>query len=155
MKRNSIFIIIFVFFLSLLFSNTVFAKGGKKRKGSGGMASYKKETFTTIKGNIKSISTVFNKITREKGLHLKVKTSSGYYIVHVCPQWYADKQKFQFDKDELLTISGSTFVKDKKQNIYAATIIRSSSETLKLRDKDTGKNLWGARFQDVKKSKTQ
>ncbi len=33
------------------------------------------------------------------------------------------------------------FIKDKKQNIYATTIIRNSPETLNLRDKDTGKGL--------------
>ncbi len=153
MRRNSIFFIIFLFSFSLIISTSVFGKEGKGCKRGGGMSPYKKETFTTIKGNIKSIDTVFNKAKQKKGLHLKVKTSSGDYIVHVCPQWYADKQKIQFSIDELLTVSGSTFIRDNEQNIYAATIIRSSSETLKLRNPDTGDGLWGARFQDEKMSK--
>lgn len=140
MNRNSILFILFLFSFSLIIPNCAGIKGSKGR-----MAPYRQETFTTINGKVDSIDTVFNKIKQEKGLHLTVKTSSGEYIVHVCPQWYADKEQLKFENGELLTISGSTFTKDNEPNIYAATIINGSSKSLNLRNPDTGDGLWDSR----------
>lgn len=146
MQRNSIFFIIFP--LSFILIACSISAGGSR-----GMAPYKKETFATIKGEVKSIDTVFNRVTQEHGLHLTVKTSSEEYIVHVCPQWYADKKQLTFEKAELLTISGSTFIKDNQPNIYAATITRNSSNSLKLRNPDTGDGLWSGRYKNEKRFK--
>lgn len=145
MKYILMFLIIFLFSLSLIIPNSLFAKGKGTKKG--GMVPYAKENFTTIRGSVESIDTILNKVKHEEGLHLKVKTNSGKYIVHVCPQWYADKQKIEFNKGELLTISGSRFIKDNEQNIYAATIVRASG-TLKLREQNTGEYLWSGRYKN-------
>ncbi|MFC1523719.1 hypothetical protein ACFL6N_02900 [Thermodesulfobacteriota bacterium] len=110
-----------------------------------GLAPYQQETVTTIKGNVDVVETVLNRQTNEDGLHLKILTTSGVYIVHVCPQWYADKIKIRFDKGESLTITGSTFIKDNEQNIYAATITDSVDHVLQLRNQDTGETMWTGR----------
>ncbi len=141
MKNSFLFVISLILLLSF---DSVLAKRGKKRAG---MIPYKSETVTTIKGKVRRVKTVFNRIQQEKGLHLTVKSSSGSYIVHVCPQWYADKQKIQFFKGESISITGSTFTKDGKQNIYAASI-RRGPKTLNLRNVDTGVGLWSERYKD-------
>ncbi len=88
---------------------------------------------------------------KEDGLHLKIKTGSGDIIVHVCPQWYADKESIQFKKGESVTVTGSTFTKDNEQNIYAATISRKGAETLNLRNPDSGSGMWSGRYQGNQK----
>ncbi len=119
------------------------------------MIPYSKDTFKTIKGNVISINTVFNKIKQEKGLHLTMKSSSDEYIVHVCPQWYADKEKIEFKKGDSITVSGSTFIKDDANNIYTATLEYGDNKTLNLRDPDTGKGLWRGRHMEENKAKNQ
>ncbi len=113
-----------------------------------GMAPYKLETVTTINGNVDKVETVRNKQTNENGLHLKLMTVTGAVNVHVCPQWYADKNKIHFSKGESLIITGSTFIKDNEQNIYAASITDRTSHVLKLRKEDTGDTLWVGRERD-------
>lgn len=93
----------------------------------GAMVPYDGGTVTTIEGKISGVYTVDNRTTSELGFHLKVETGSGEYIVHVSPQWYADKQHFQFVTGELLTITGSAFTRDQQKNIYAASITRRFS----------------------------
>ncbi len=139
-------LLIFMVSFFLISSNTVLAKSGSNKKRNGGMADYKKSTFTNIAGEVISVETVFNKVKQEDGLHLTVKTSSKEYIIHVCPQWYADKQKLEFKVGETLKITGSSFVKDGLPNIYAATITYSSSKTLNLRNPDTGETFWKEQY---------
>lgn len=157
MKRSFILFAIFLFSFSLLAPNAAMSRGrdSKKHQGKKGMVPYKQETFKTVTGEVNGVKTVFNRIQQEKGLHLVIETSSGEFIVHVCPQWYADKKKIRFEVGESVTISGSTFMKDGKQNIYAATIVRGSVETLKLRDPDSGHGLWRGRYQDEKRKKNR
>ncbi|MCP4749392.1 MAG: hypothetical protein GY866_00730 [Proteobacteria bacterium] len=111
------------------------------------MTPYNKATVATIKGTVTSVDTVFNKVQQEDGLHVTIKTRSGEYIVHVCPQWFADKQHITFKKGESLTIFGSTFIKDGQPNIYAATI-ESDEKTLKLRNPENGDRLWSGRYRN-------
>jgi len=111
------------------------------------MAPYRKSTFTSIRGKIIKIQTLFNRFKKEKGLHLVIKTSREKYVVHVCPQWWASKKRFNFRKGEKLTVSGSVFKRHGMKNMYAATIIRRhSSRPIKLRNPDTGEGLWWGRY---------
>ncbi|MGN7614187.1 hypothetical protein ACQZV8_19135, partial [Magnetococcales bacterium HHB-1] len=110
------------------------------------MAPYDSKTFTTLKGKITRVSTNFNPIMKEKGLHLALSTPTGSLLVHVSPQWYADQKKFNFANGERLTVSGSIFQKKGERNIYAATIIRENGSVLKLRNPKTGKHLWFGRY---------
>ena len=89
-----------------------------------------------------------NKQTKEPGLHLSVTTSSDTFVVHVSPQWYADKMNIKFNKGEQLTIIGSTFTKDFKQNIYAATIVGNDNIVITIRNPETGESLWAGRTRD-------
>jgi hypothetical protein len=149
--RRLIFFCCVLLCCSLAISFSASAKGGKRGKGGNkGMTPYSKETLTTVKGEIISIDTVFNKVKKEDGLHLTVKNAADEYIIHVCPQWFADKEELQFTKGETVTVSGSKFLKDKKFNIYAAKILLGSDETLHLRDPDTGDGLWSGRHKGEK-----
>lgn len=116
MKRTSVFLLVFclpfLFFPRLSFS---------------GMIPYEAGKLTTIEGKVTDIYTVDNRTTSELGFHLRLATSSGDYIVHVSPQWYADQQRFQFMAGEALTVTGSAFTRDNQKNIYAATIVRRFS----------------------------
>lgn len=118
------------------------AGGGQ---GSRGMTPYRSSTVTTIKGEITDVSTVYNPVVREKGLHLRVETSRQEYVIHVCPQWYAEKEDFNFTQGERVTVTGSEFTKDFEQNIYAATIVRGSAPPLQFRDLESGDSLWSGR----------
>ena len=120
-SRFSLTIIVLFFLFIISFSYSAF----------GQMTPYEQGTVTTIEGKIKSIYTSKNKLTSEYGLHLVLENSSGEYIVHVCPQWVADQQQFQFLKGELLTVSGSVFVREQQNNIYAAVINRRFSSLSK------------------------
>ena len=63
--------------------------------GTAGMIPYRPETVTTITGIVEDFETVMNEQTREPGLHLSVRTVSDTFVVHVSPQWYADKMNIQ------------------------------------------------------------
>ncbi|MCP4138641.1 MAG: hypothetical protein GY754_47230 [bacterium] len=153
MKKNIIFLITFILLYSFIIPHSSFSRGGKRRNAAAGMAAYKKTSVTTLEGTIISVNTVFNRFQKEYGLHLTIETSSGNYIVHVCPKWYADQQNLNFEEGESLTVTGATFIRKSKKNIYAATIVRSSSQVLKLRNVDTGKGLWSGRYKKERMKK--
>ncbi len=153
MKASFLFFPIFLAFSFFIGFQSVYSQKKKERLDK--MVPYSKKTFKTLKGTVKGMKIVFNRFMKEYGLHITLKTASGDYIVHVCPKWYADKMKITFAKGEKLTISGSTFSKNKQKNIYAATIIRGSSKAkpMKLRNPDTGKGLWSGRHYEKRSKK--
>ena len=126
MRQNYV---LFIFIILILFGISI--PSSSKGKGSKGMVPYEEGKIVSIVGTITNIETIFNPVTKEDGLHIELATSLNKYTVHVCPQWYADNQKLQFSKGELLTIKGSEFIKDNKPNIYAANIIRRFSSLSK------------------------
>jgi len=136
MKLNLISLSLVLVFLSGCITGTV------------GINPYRPETVTTITGIVDNFETVMNKQTKEPGLHLSVTTVSDTFVVHVSPQWYADKMNIQFHKGEKLTITGSTFTKDFKQNIYAATIVDNDNIVIYIRNPETGESLWAGRTRD-------
>ena len=117
------------------------------------MAPYEKDSFVTREGTILKVeSSSFNPVMREKGLHLKVKTSAGTYTIHVAPQWYIDQQQITFRKGDKVVVSGSEFYASRGwitgKNIYAATIHAPTlNEPLQVRNPDTGEGLWYGRNQ--------
>lgn len=118
----------------------------------GGMAPYAQGILTNVEGNIVDVYVVFNPVMQEKGLHLLLETSTGRYVIHVCPLWWDEKQKFGLSKGESITVSGSCFEKKGEKNIYAAKIVRHDSNVpaekriLELRDLKTGERLWFGRY---------
>ncbi len=137
-------------YLMVLLLIIVFLPGCVVR--TSGVVPYNKETVATINGNVKAAATVMNKQTMETGLHLTVAAGSDVYTVHVCPEWYAEKHKIQFDTGSLIRITGSTFIKDNEKNIYAARIVDASHNILELRNQDTGETLWTGRTRDESKA---
>ena len=161
MRPRSIYLAVVVFSLSLIvasLSACVQSQGGSRTgvgggKGGGGrggggsqavMATYDNKSFTTVTGQVTDASTGYNRHMGEDGLHLMVKTASGDYKIHVCPQWYAEQQGIQFQKGEQVTVTGSEFSKD-GPNIFAASITRRAAPPLSLRDATTGDTLWKGR----------
>ncbi len=144
--------IVMVVLCTSLSSANAFGPGGGFG-GGGGMAPYDKDSFVTKEGTIVGIDdSSFNPVMREKGLHLKVKTSSGTYTVHVSPQWYIDQEQITFRTGDKIKISGSEFYARRGwisgRNIYAATINAPTlAEPLHVRDPDTGEGLWSGRNQ--------
>ena len=134
--------------LNLIFLSLVLVVTSGCVAATTGMNPYRLETVTTITGVVDNSETVMNKQTKEPGFHLSVTTASDTFVVHVSPQWYADKMNIKFSKGEQLTITGSTFTKDFKQNIYAATIVGIDNSVLNLRNPDTGESLWVGRTRD-------
>lgn len=127
--------------------------GWEGSSSSGGMSPYRKDSFVTKEGVISKIEdSSFNPVMKEKGLHLKVKTSSGTYTVHVAPQWYIDQEQIAFRKGDEIVVSGSEFFASRGwitgKNIYAATIQAPTlDEPLQVRDPNTGEGLWFGRNQ--------
>lgn len=115
------------------------------------MPPYDPSTFIRFTATVENAHTVKNPHFGRRGLHLIVKDQhNSFYMIHVCPQWYADKypELFVFNQGDQLVISGARFqTMLTPNNIYAATIINSSrnSPELKLRDPVTGKGLWNNR----------
>lgn len=142
MQKNLIFLLLILF----VFIGAIFCQDKD-------MIPYDKNNYNTLEGEVISIDVVLNKIMKEDGLHLTIKTSKGKYIVHVCPLWYAENEEIKFEKQESITVSGATFVKDGENNIYAAVIKRKSGKTHQLRNPDSGKGLWGERHREEKKSR--
>lgn len=119
------------------------------------MPPYSRLTFTRFMAKVESVNTLKNPTIGRMGLHLIVKDSLGSsYLIHICPQWYADKhpELFSFKKGDLLIISGSRFATNlTPNNIFAATIINCSqnNQELKVRDPLTGNALWNNQPDDL------
>jgi len=109
---------IFIIFTLVIVSIYSFGQEGSK------MAAYNSDTIATLTGVIKSTEIKYNYAMEDMGLHLTIDTSEGDYIVHVCPEWYSDNRNLEFLIGEIVTVEGSTFIKEGQLNIYAATITR-------------------------------
>ncbi len=116
------------------------------------MAPYNKNTVTTVDGIIESIDIAFNKAMEDEGIHLTINTGDDIYIIHVCPKWYADKEKIRFTITDEISVTGSEFYKDDFKNIYASMII-TTTEEFHFREKDTGKHYWAGRNQNQKRNR--
>jgi hypothetical protein len=119
------------------------------------MPQYNHLTFIRFMAKVESVNTLKNPAIGRMGLHLIAKDSlNNLYLVHICPQWYADKhpEQFSFKKGDLLIISGSRFATNlTPNNIFAATIINCSQnhQTLNVRDPLTGNALWNNQPDDL------
>lgn len=113
---------------------------------------------------VDSVNTLQNPSSGGIGLHLFAKDIfSKQYLVHVCPQWYADNHpdQFAFKPGDQLIVSGSRFATGlTENNILAATVTNCSRNflELRLRDTATGAPLWHnqpdnlvARIQEIQK----
>ncbi|MBF0382848.1 MAG: hypothetical protein HQL69_17645 [Magnetococcales bacterium] len=124
--------------------------------GSGGMKAYDKNSVLKVEGRVRSSEISYNRHMGENGLHVTLESSKGSFIVHVCPQWYAEQKNISFKNGETITVLGAEFEKHGEQNIYAATIRRQdgslpkNSQTLRLRDPDSGNHLWSGRYRSQK-----
>jgi hypothetical protein len=112
------------------------------------MPPYNWLTFMQFSAKVESINTLRNPKSGGIGLHLFARDIfSNLYLVHVCPQWYADNHpdQFAFRPGDQLVISGSRFATGlTPNNILAATIINCSRNYLELRVRDplNGNILW-------------
>jgi hypothetical protein len=112
------------------------------------MPQYDRFSFMRVMVWVESVNTLKNPHIGRFGLHLFAKDAfSNRYLVHICPQWYADNHpdQFTFKIGEQLIISGSRFATGlTENNIFAATIINCSRNNLELnvRDPYTGNALW-------------
>jgi hypothetical protein len=112
------------------------------------MPQYDRLTFMQFAARVESVNTLQNPNNGRFGLHLFVRDAfSALYLVHICPQWYADShpEQFTFQPGDQLIISGSRFSTGlTPNNILAATIINCSRRYLQLRIREplTGSPLW-------------
>ncbi len=119
------------------------------------MPQYNPQTFIRFMAKVESVNTLKNPNFGGIGLHLTASDSFGsWYLIHICPQWYADKhpELFSFRQGDLLIISGSRFAtKLTPNNIFAATIINCSqnNKELHVRDPLTGNALWNNQPDDL------
>ena len=97
---------------------------------------------------VDSVNTLQNPSSGGIGLHLFAKDIfANQYLVHVCPQWYADNHpdQFAFKPGDQLVVSGARFATGlTENNILAATVTICSRNflELRLRDMATGAPLW-------------
>jgi hypothetical protein len=112
------------------------------------MQPYDSTTFMQFAAKVESVNTLQNPQSGRFGLHLFARDAFlNLYLVHICPQWYADNHpdQFLFKPGDQLIVSGSRFATGlTKNNIFAATIINCSRNYLELhvRDPQTGTALW-------------
>ncbi len=115
---------------------------------TGVMPQYNRLTFMRFTAKVESVNTLKNPNIGRMGLHLFARDSAdNFYLVHICPQWYANKhpELFMFNKGDQLIISGSRFMTNlTANNIFAATIINCSQDNqqVNIRDPFTGIPLW-------------
>ncbi|MCW5200988.1 hypothetical protein VU07_04205, partial [Desulfobulbus sp. F4] len=133
---------LFILLLALLFSTpSAFAQ-------MNAMPQYDRMTFMQFAARVESVNTLQNPNSGRFGLHLFARDAfSALYLVHICPQWYADNhpEQFAFRPGDQLLISGSRFAtRLTPNNILAATITNCSQNYLELRVRDplTGSPLW-------------
>lgn len=132
-----LFLFLFLGHLAIVFANS--------------MPQYNRLTFTRFTATVESVNTLKNPNIGRMGLHIFAKDSTDtLYLVHICPQWYADKypELFTFQKGDQLIISGSRFAtKLTENNVFAARIINCSQgdAQLDIRDPLTGMPLWNNR----------
>lgn len=112
------------------------------------MSQYNRLTFMQFAAKVESVNTLQNPNSGRFGLHLFARDAfSRIYLVHICPQWYADNHpnQFIFQPGDQLIISGSRFAtRLTANNIFAATITNCSRNYFELRIRDplTGRPLW-------------
>jgi hypothetical protein len=112
------------------------------------MPQYDRMTFMQVAVRVESVNTLQNPHSGRYGMHLFARDAFlNRYLVHICPQWYADNHpnQFAFNLGDQLIISGSRFATGLTQNnIFAATIVNCSRSYLELRVRDpyTGSPLW-------------
>ncbi|MBF0382975.1 MAG: hypothetical protein HQL69_18290 [Magnetococcales bacterium] len=169
MQRSFLMVSMFVLSLTMFHSTSIAgplggfgssAMGGRGMggdgPGSGGMKAYDKNSVLQVEGRVSGSEMSYNRHMGENGLHVTLESSKGSFIIHVCPQWYAEQQKISFKNGETITVVGSEFEKHGEQNIYAATIRRqdaslpSNLKTLLLRNPDSGAHLWSGRYRSQK-----
>ena len=144
MSRIFLKYLVMLFFLFLFFGHFT----GALAKS---MPQYNRLTFTRVTATVESVNTLKNPNIGRMGLHIFAKDAADtLYLVHIWPQWYADKypELFTFQKGDQLIISGSRFAtKLTENNIFAARIINCSQDNaqLDLRDPLTGMPLWNNR----------
>lgn len=112
------------------------------------MAKYDPFSLLRVMVWVDSVNTLQNPSSGGIGLHLFAKDMfANQYLVHVCPQWYADNHpdQFAFKPGDQLIVSGARFATGlTKNNILAATVTNCSRNfiELHLRDMATGAPLW-------------
>jgi hypothetical protein len=112
------------------------------------MPQYNWMTYTRFAASVESVNTLQNPKSGMFGLHLFARDASAtLYLVHICPQWYADNHpdQFAFKQGDQLIISGSRFTTGlTANNILAASIVNCSQNYVELhvRDPYTGQGLW-------------
>ncbi len=112
------------------------------------MPPYNPLTFMQFAAKVESVNTLRNPKSGGIGLHLFAKDLfSNLYLIHVCPQWYADNhpEQFAFKPGEQIIVSGSRFATGlTPNNILAATVVNCSRNYLELRVRNpqTGGALW-------------
>ena len=112
------------------------------------MAKYNPFSLLRVMVWVDSVNTLQNPNSGGIGLHLFAKDIfANLYLVHVCPQWYADNHpdNFTFKPGDQLIVSGSRFATGlTANNILAATVTNCSRNfiELHLRDIMTGTPLW-------------
>ncbi|WP_417910546.1 hypothetical protein [Candidatus Electronema sp. PJ] len=139
MRRFVLFF--FILLLAVCSSSAAFAQ-------MNAMPQYNRLTFMQVAARVESVNTLQNPHSGRYGMHLFARDAfSNRYLVHICPQWYAENHpnQFTFNLGDQLIISGSRFATGLTQNnIFAATIVNCSRSYLELRIRDpyTGSPLW-------------
>jgi hypothetical protein len=78
-------------------------------------------------------STTSRRNRRDEHLVLTLKTGTGTYTVMVSPTWYAEEQRFDFSKGDLIEVIGSK-QPSKDGDAIVAREIHAQGRTLILRD---------------------
>lgn len=147
--RKKLLITVFIALGGLMLSAQ--KNGMGKRQNPNQKRLFDKNTVETFTATVGAVQTITMAKKNTYGIHLEVKNELEKINVHLGPAWYLDNQEVQFEKGDVLVITGSRVTYAEKPAIIA-TKIKKNDKELKLRDKD-GFPQWRGQCKNSKRGK--
>jgi hypothetical protein len=108
-------------------------RGGGWNASSPYQRMYNPKTVETIIGEVVGVDTIIPIMGMSRGVHLRVKTQTNEFSIHLGPTWYLNHQEVQFQPNDQVEVTGSRIVFTGELTMIAVEVRRGSA-ILKLRD---------------------
>jgi sporulation protein YlmC with PRC-barrel domain len=129
--------------------NWIYGYSGDGSRNAGGWGAnddynrmFKKDSVQTFKGFVHELGAASPMPGMDEGAQLTIQTDRETLTVHMGPQWFMERQEYQFNKGEQIEVTGSR-VEINGQPVVLATEIKRGKDTLRLREKN-GRPCWVA-----------
>ncbi|PRX57246.1 hypothetical protein [Flagellimonas meridianipacifica] len=97
-------------------------------------------TVETVNGVIHTVETILTSDKDYCCIHLQLENNEDKVNIHVGPDWYLEEKRFELKRGDVLQVTGSRIIHERKELIIAMQIEKNGS-ILPLRD-ERGCPLW-------------